>query len=210
MGGVAPRDEVMAEVNATRNRFLIAGFVLVGVFAVVFLFAVRRLVSRPLDEAGQRRRALRVERSERARRRRHKRTRRRNRPPDALDRRHRRRSRAHRFAGAQRVDGYVEGTEKIATGSGNIASRIAHAGEQPGRNRGEHGADHVDGAAERRSRVTSEHAGHARGGRGARRRTLRSNAWCRRWATSAARRKKIAEITSVIEGIAFQTNILGA
>jgi methyl-accepting chemotaxis protein len=51
IGGVVPRDEVMAEVTATRNRFLLIGFVLVAAFAAIFLVAVRRLVRRPLDDA---------------------------------------------------------------------------------------------------------------------------------------------------------------
>jgi len=53
VGGVAKRDEVMADVIATRNRFILIGFVLVALFAVVFLIAVRRLVTRPLDEAAK-------------------------------------------------------------------------------------------------------------------------------------------------------------
>ncbi|MEX3683081.1 Cache 3/Cache 2 fusion domain-containing protein, partial [Paraburkholderia sp. BR14320] len=53
VGGVAPRDEVMADVVRTRNAFLLVGLALVGLFAIVFLIAVRRLVSRPLDEAAR-------------------------------------------------------------------------------------------------------------------------------------------------------------
>ncbi|MCR1770496.1 methyl-accepting chemotaxis protein [Burkholderia glumae] len=51
VGGVAPRDEVMADVTATRDRFLLVGMALVVAFGVLFVLAVRRLVSRPLDEA---------------------------------------------------------------------------------------------------------------------------------------------------------------
>ncbi len=65
VGGVAPRDEVMAEVIATRNQFLLIGFALVGGFAVLFLIAVRRLVSRPLDEAAKASERLRGGRPER-------------------------------------------------------------------------------------------------------------------------------------------------
>ncbi len=56
VGGVAPRDEVMAEVVASRNRFLLIGFALVGVFAIVFLIGgARRLVELGLllDEAAR-------------------------------------------------------------------------------------------------------------------------------------------------------------
>jgi methyl-accepting chemotaxis protein-2 (aspartate sensor receptor) len=50
IGGVALRDEVMAEVTSIRNRFAAIALVLLAVFAAVFLVVVRRLVSRPLDE----------------------------------------------------------------------------------------------------------------------------------------------------------------
>ncbi|WP_322030171.1 Cache 3/Cache 2 fusion domain-containing protein [Paraburkholderia sp. J76] len=51
VGGVAVRDEIMAEVNATRNRFAAIGFVLVVLFAALSIYAARRLVSQPLDAA---------------------------------------------------------------------------------------------------------------------------------------------------------------
>ncbi len=53
VGGVVPRDEIMAEVNATRNRFLTIGFALVVLFAALSIYAARRMVSRPLDAAAQ-------------------------------------------------------------------------------------------------------------------------------------------------------------
>ncbi|NIE68208.1 methyl-accepting chemotaxis protein [Burkholderia sp. Ax-1719] len=51
VGGVVPRDEIMAEVNATRNRFLAIGFALVVLFAALAIYAARRMVSQPLDAA---------------------------------------------------------------------------------------------------------------------------------------------------------------
>ncbi|POR51005.1 methyl-accepting chemotaxis protein-2 (aspartate sensor receptor) [Paraburkholderia eburnea] len=51
VGGVVPRDEIMAEVNATRNRFAAIGFALVVLFAALAIFAARRMVSQPLDAA---------------------------------------------------------------------------------------------------------------------------------------------------------------
>ena len=51
VGGVVPRDEIMAEVNATRNRFAAIGFVLVALFAALSIYAARRMVSQPLDAA---------------------------------------------------------------------------------------------------------------------------------------------------------------
>jgi methyl-accepting chemotaxis protein len=53
VGGVAPRDEIMADVRATRNRFAAIGFVLVAAFALLSILAARRLVSQPLDAAAQ-------------------------------------------------------------------------------------------------------------------------------------------------------------
>ncbi|GLU34810.1 Cache 3/Cache 2 fusion domain-containing protein [Trinickia caryophylli] len=53
IGGVAMRDEVMAGINATRDRFAAIGCVLLIAFGVIFVIAVRRLVSRPLDEVAQ-------------------------------------------------------------------------------------------------------------------------------------------------------------
>ncbi|WP_321956417.1 methyl-accepting chemotaxis protein [Paraburkholderia bannensis] len=51
VGGVVPRDEIMAEVSATRNRFAAIGFALVVLFAALAIYAARRMVSQPLDAA---------------------------------------------------------------------------------------------------------------------------------------------------------------
>ncbi|WP_205987526.1 methyl-accepting chemotaxis protein [Paraburkholderia sp. Ac-20340] len=51
VGGVVPRDEIMAEVNTTRNDFAAIGFALVVLFAALSIYAARRMVSQPLDAA---------------------------------------------------------------------------------------------------------------------------------------------------------------
>jgi methyl-accepting chemotaxis protein len=50
IGGIAYRDELLAGVHATRNRFLLIGLVVIAAFVAVLLFAVARLVGRPLAE----------------------------------------------------------------------------------------------------------------------------------------------------------------
>ncbi|QIE27428.1 Cache 3/Cache 2 fusion domain protein (plasmid) [Caballeronia sp. SBC1] len=48
IGGIAYRDELLAGVRATRNRFLLIGLVVIAAFVAVLLFAVAKLVGRPL------------------------------------------------------------------------------------------------------------------------------------------------------------------
>jgi methyl-accepting chemotaxis protein-2 (aspartate sensor receptor) len=207
VGGVAPRDEVMAEVNATRNQFLLAGFVLVGVFAVVFLFAVRRLVSRPLDEAVKASErfasgdlSVRVAQGASGR-------------ADEIGRLMR--SIDGIGEGLARIVSQVrsastdmsEGTEKIATGSGNIALRIATqassleetaASMEQITSTVQQNADH---ASQANTLVTRAADAALEGGRAVERVVSTMGDISRS-------SQKIAEITSVIEGIAFQTNIL--
>ncbi|WMY11329.1 methyl-accepting chemotaxis protein [Paraburkholderia phenoliruptrix] len=207
VAGVAPRDEVMAEVNATRNHFLIAGFVLVGVFAAVFLFAVRRLVSQPLDEAVKASErfasgdlSVRVAQSA-------------SRRDDEIGRLMR--SIDGIGEGLARIVSQVrsastdmsEGTEKIATGSGNIASRIATqassleetaASMEQITSTVQQNADH---ASQANTLVTRAADAALEGGRAVERVVSTMGDISRS-------SQKIAEITSVIEGIAFQTNIL--
>ncbi|HYS62870.1 MAG TPA: Cache 3/Cache 2 fusion domain-containing protein [Paraburkholderia sp.] len=207
VGGVAPRDEVMADVTSTRNQFLLIGFALVGVFAVVFLFAVRRLVSRPLDEAAKASErfaagdlSVRVAKDGNAR-------------ADEIGRL------------MQSIDGIGEGlarivsqvrnasadmshgTEKIATGSGNIAARIATqassleetaASMEQITSTVQQNADH---AVQANTLVTRAADAALEGGRAVERVVSTMGEISRS-------SQKIAEITSVIEGIAFQTNIL--
>jgi methyl-accepting chemotaxis protein-2 (aspartate sensor receptor) len=53
IGGIAYRDELLAGVRATRNRFLLIGLVVIAAFVAVLLIAVARLVGRPLAELTQ-------------------------------------------------------------------------------------------------------------------------------------------------------------
>ncbi|MGF6838074.1 methyl-accepting chemotaxis protein [Paraburkholderia youngii] len=206
VGGVAPRDEVMADVVRTRNAFLLLGLALVGLFAIVFLIAVRRLVSRPLQEAA--RASERLAAGDLSVRVAHGRTR-----ADEIGRL------------MQAIDGIGEGlarivaqvrnasagmsagTEKIAAGSGNIAMRIATqassleetaASMEQITSTVQQNADH---ATEANTLVTQAADAALEGGRAVERVVSTMGEIGRS-------SQKIAEITTVIEGIAFQTNIL--
>ncbi|WP_345815568.1 Cache 3/Cache 2 fusion domain-containing protein [Paraburkholderia sp. PREW-6R] len=213
VGGVAPRDEVMADIISTRNWFLALGFVLVGVFAVVFLIAVRRLVSRPLDEAARASERfasgdLSVRVAQQA---------------AGSSGRHARADEIGRLM--QSIDGIGEGlarivsqvrnasadmshgTEQIAAGSGNIAARIVTqassleetaASMEQITSTVQQNADH---AAQANTLVTTAADAALEGGRAVERVVSTMGEISRS-------SQKIAEITSVIEGIAFQTNIL--
>ncbi|WP_144138803.1 methyl-accepting chemotaxis protein [Paraburkholderia sp. BCC1884] len=207
VGGVAPRNEVMADVYSARNAFLVLGLVLVGLFAIVFLMVVRRLVSRPLDEAAKASErfasgdlSVRVARDGKLR-------------ADEIGRLMK--SIDGIGEGLARIVSQVRhassdmslGTEKIATGSGNIAARIATQ------------ASSLEETAASMEQITStvqqnaDHAGQANtlvtraadaaieGGRAVDRVVSTMGEISRS-------SQKIAEITTVIEGIAFQTNIL--
>jgi methyl-accepting chemotaxis protein len=206
VGGVAPRDEVMADVVRTRNEFLLLGLALVGLFAIVFLVAVRRLVSRPLDEAARASERLAA--------------------GDLSVRVAHGRARADEIGRLmQAIDGIGEGlarivaqvrnasagmsagTEKIATGSGNIAMRIATqassleetaASMEQITSTVQQNADH---ATEANTLVTQAADAALEGGRAVERVVSTMSEIGRS-------SQKIAEITTVIEGIAFQTNIL--
>ena len=207
VGGVAPRDEVMADVITTRDEFLLIGFALVGAFAIVFLIAVRRLVSRPLDEAAKASErfasgdlSVRVFKGANAR-------------ADEIGRLMQ--SIDGIGEGLARIVSQVrnastdmsEGTEKIATGSGNIAARIATqassleetaASMEQITSTVQQNADH---AAQANTLVTNAADAALEGGRAVERVVSTMGEISRS-------SQKIAEITSVIEGIAFQTNIL--
>ncbi|MFL9920807.1 Cache 3/Cache 2 fusion domain-containing protein [Paraburkholderia fungorum] len=207
VGGIAPRDEVMADVITTRNEFLLIGFALVGAFAIVFLIAVRRLVSRPLDEAAKASErfasgdlSVRVANGANAR-------------GDEIGRLMQ--SIDGIGEGLARIVSQVrnasadmsEGTEKIATGSGNIAARIATqassleetaASMEQITSTVQQNADH---AAQANTLVTNAADAALEGGRAVERVVSTMGEISRS-------SQKIAEITSVIEGIAFQTNIL--
>ncbi|MFL9857461.1 Cache 3/Cache 2 fusion domain-containing protein [Paraburkholderia madseniana] len=210
VGGVAPRDEVMADVVATRDEFLLIGFALVGVFAIVFLIAVRRLVSRPLDEAAKASErfasgdlSVRVGKGVKGANARADEIGRLMQSIDGIG------------EGLARIVSQVrnastdmsEGTEKIVTGSGNIAARIATqassleetaASMEQITSTVQQNADH---AAQANTLVTNAADAAVEGGRAVERVVSTMGEISRS-------SQKIAEITSVIEGIAFQTNIL--
>ena len=207
VGGIAPRDEVMAEVTATRNRFLLIGLALVVAFAVVFLIAVRRLVSRPIEEVAKASERLAAgDLSVRL-----------------VDGNNARADEIGRLMLA--IDGIGEGlarivvqvrnassdmtqgTVKIASDSGDIASRIAvqassleetAASMEQMTSNVQQNADH---AAQANTLVTSASEAAMEGGRAVERVVSTMGDITRS-------SQKISDITSVIEGIAFQTNIL--
>ncbi|NVH72442.1 HAMP domain-containing protein [Paraburkholderia sp. JPY432] len=206
VGGVAPRDEVMADVVRTRNAFLLLGLALVGLFAIVFLIAVRRLVSRPLEEAA--RASERLAAGDLSVRVAHGRTRadeigRLMKAIDGIGEGLARIVAQVRNASA----GMSAGTEKIAAGSGNIAMRIATqassleetaASMEQITSTVQQNADH---ATEANTLVTQAADAAIEGGRAVERVVSTMGEIGRS-------SQKIAEITTVIEGIAFQTNIL--
>ncbi|WP_042268222.1 methyl-accepting chemotaxis protein [Paraburkholderia heleia] len=221
VGGVAVRDEIMADVNATRDRFAAIGLVLVALFAALSIYAARRLVSRPLDAAalaaGQLAAGdLTVRIGNRSR--------------NGIgngDAAH-----AQDTAGADEIgrltraiDGIgvglaqivaqvrsataqmSEDTSRIAQGSGEIASRIASqassleetaASMEELTSTVQQNADHATRA---NTVVTSAAQAALDGGRAVSRVVETMNDISRA-------SQKIAEITGVIDGIAFQTNIL--
>ncbi|MBR8330432.1 methyl-accepting chemotaxis protein [Burkholderia ambifaria] len=211
VGGIALDDELLATMRATRNRFLMIGAVLVAAFATLFVIVVRRVVSRPLEAAARA--------SERY-------------AAGDLSVRIRDGAAAHGSAGndeigrlVQAVDGIgdglarivaqvrnssadiAHGTVGIAAGSGDIAARIATQ------------ASSVEQTAASMEQITAavqqsaEHAAQAN--------ALVADASAAATNGDAAVQRvvatmddigratrRIAEITSAIEGIAFQTNIL--
>ncbi|WP_250455719.1 methyl-accepting chemotaxis protein [Caballeronia sp. ATUFL_M2_KS44] len=50
IGGIAYRDELLASVHASRNRFLLLGLAVIVALVGVLLLAVKRLIGRPIDE----------------------------------------------------------------------------------------------------------------------------------------------------------------
>ncbi|WP_118178460.1 methyl-accepting chemotaxis protein [Paraburkholderia phosphatilytica] len=207
VGGIAPRDEVMADVNATRDRFLLIGLALVAAFGALFLFAVRRLVSRPLEEAAKASERLaagdlsvRIADGGRAK-------------DDEIGRL------------IRAIDGIGDGiarivaqvrdgaagmsarTGQIASGSEDIAARIATQASNLERTAASmeqitsNVQQNADNASQANLLVSGASEAALEGGRAVGRVVSTMDEIDR-----AAR--KIADITSVIEGIAFQTNIL--
>jgi methyl-accepting chemotaxis protein len=204
IGGVVPRDEVMAEVAATRNRFLLIGLVLVAGFMAIFLVAVRRLVSRPLDDAvtasecfasGDLSVRVGDGRDDEI-----------GRLMNAIDGIGEGLARIVTQVRGASAD-MTKGTAKIAAGSGNIAARIATqassleetaASMEQITSTVQQNADH---AVEANTLVSSASEAALEGGRAVERVVSTMGDISRS-------SQKITDITSVIEGIAFQTNIL--
>ena len=227
VGGVAVRDEIMAEVNATRDRFAAIGLALVALFAALSIYAARRLVSRPLDAAAQAAGQLaagdltvRIGNN------------RGNYSGNYSGNNGGNAAGAQGTAGADEIgrltraiDGIgvglaqivaqvrsataqmSEDTSRIAQGSGEIASRIASqassleetaASMEELTSTVQQNADH---AARANSVVSSAADAALDGGRAVSRVVETMNDISRS-------SQKIAEITGVIDGIAFQTNIL--
>ncbi|WP_186196655.1 methyl-accepting chemotaxis protein [Burkholderia gladioli] len=207
VAGIAPRDEVMADVTAARDRFLLVGLALVLVFGVLFVLAVRRLVSGPLEAAARASERLAAgDLSVRI--------------ADGAPPRHDEIGRLIRAIdgigdGLARIVAQVrEGaagmsarTSEIAGGSGDIAARIAAQ------------AGNLERTAASMEELTSnvqQNADHAAQANqlvaGAAEAALDGGQAVGRVVSTmddiGRSARRIADITSVIESIAFQTNIL--
>lgn len=206
IGGVALRDEVMAEVTSIRNRFAAIALALLAVFAAVFLFVVRRLVSRPLDEVAAAAGELAA--------------------GDLTVRLGQSRAAGDDEIGrlVLAIDGVGEGlarivaqvreasaqvtggTTRLSASSGEHCGAHRDASCERGANGREHGGTHFDRAAKRGACGAGERRGQRRGGC----RTARGLQWSRRKCVralaqrSAAAAKEIAgviaESTSTIQG----------
>ncbi|WP_321785432.1 Cache 3/Cache 2 fusion domain-containing protein [Burkholderia pyrrocinia] len=211
VGGVAVDDELLAGMRTIRDRFLMIAAVLVAAFAALFVVVVRRVVSRPLDAAARA--------SERY-------------AAGDLSVRIRDGETARNAAGndeigrlVQAVDGIGDGLARIvaqvrsgsadiahgmvgiAAGSGDIAARIATQASS---------VEQTAASMEQITAAVQQNAEHA-----AQANALVANASAAATDGDAAVQRvvatmdeigratrRIAEITSAIEGIAFQTNIL--
>jgi methyl-accepting chemotaxis protein-2 (aspartate sensor receptor) len=211
VGGIALDDELLAGMRTIRNRFLMIAAVLVAAFAALFVMVVRRVVSRPLDAAARA--------SERY-------------AAGDLSIRIRDGAAARGAAGndeigrlVQAVDGIgdglarivaqvrgsasdiARGTVGIAAGSGDIAARIATQ------------ASSVEQTAASMEQITAAVQQNAEHAAQANALVADASAAATDGDTAVQRvvatmddigraTRRIAEITSTIEGIAFQTNIL--
>ncbi|AHI66890.1 methyl-accepting chemotaxis protein [Burkholderia thailandensis] len=221
VGGIAIDDEVMADMRATRNRFAAIGCAFVLAFAALFVAVVKRVVSRPLDaaaHASERFAAgdLSVRIAARSAHGMH---------DDAAQPRERR-GRGDEIGRLVRaVDGIgdglarivaqvrrgaadiAHGTVTIAAGSSDMAARIATQASS---------VEQTAASMEQITAAVQQNADHA-----AQANALATGASSAATTGGAAVQRvvatmgdiqgvarKIAEITGVIEGIAFQTNIL--
>jgi methyl-accepting chemotaxis protein len=204
IGGIAYRDELLADVHASRNRFLLLGLVVVAALIGVLLFAVSKLVSRPLDDitrASERIAAgdltVRIDST------REDDVGRLMRAIDGVARGLAQIVAQVRSASADMNDG----TARIASGSTDIASRIATQAasvEETAASMEEITSTVQQNAANtaRAGKLVASASDAARAGGDAVSRVVVT------MGEIDASARRIADITATIEGIAFQTNIL--
>jgi methyl-accepting chemotaxis protein len=204
IGGIAYRDELLADVNASRNRFLMLGLAVVIALVAVLMFAVKRLIGRPLEEvtrASERIAAgdltVRIDTAR----------------EDDIGRLMRAndgiaRGLAEIVAQVRSASSDMnDGTARIASGSSNIASRIATQ------------AASVEETAASMEEITSTVQQNAANTAQAGTLVASASDAARAGGEAVSRvvttmgeidasARRIADITAAIEGIAFQTNIL--
>ncbi|MEA3123497.1 MAG: methyl-accepting chemotaxis protein [Caballeronia sp.] len=204
IGGIAYRDELLADVHATRNRFLLIGLIVIAAFVAVLLFAVARLVGRPLAELTQA--SERIAAGDLSVRLATKREDDIGRLMTAID---------GIATGLARIVTQVrsasadmsDGTGRIAAGSSDISLRIATQ------------ASSLEETAASMEQITSTVQQNAANTAQADQLVASASEAARAGGDAVGRvvatmgeidasARKISDITSVIEGIAFQTNIL--
>ncbi|MDR5856069.1 Cache 3/Cache 2 fusion domain-containing protein [Caballeronia sp. LZ062] len=204
IGGVAYRDELLAGIRASRNRFLIFGLVVIAALVAALLYAVARLVGRPIDEATRASERIAAGdltvRIDTARQ-------------DDIGRLMRAIDGVSQ--GLAGIVGQVrsasadmsDGTARIASGSSDIASRIATQ------------ASSIEETAASMEQITSTVQQNAANTEEAGTLVSSASDAARAGGLAVARvvetmseidesARRIADIASTIEGIAFQTNIL--
>ncbi|VXB06445.1 Methyl-accepting chemotaxis sensory transducer [Burkholderia sp. 8Y] len=204
IGGIAYRDELLAGIHASRNRFLMLGLVVIAALVGALLYAVAKLVGHPIDEVT--RAAERIAagdltvRIDTAR-------------EDDIGRLMRAIDGVSQ--GLAGIVGQVrsasadmtDGTARIASGSSDIASRIATQ------------ASSVEETAASMEQITSTVQQNAANTQQAGTLVSSASDAARAGGEAVARvvetmseidasARRIADITATIEGIAFQTNIL--
>jgi methyl-accepting chemotaxis protein-2 (aspartate sensor receptor) len=204
IGGIAYRDELLADVNQSRNAFLALGLIVVALLIGVLLYAVAKLVGRPIDEvtrASERIAAgdltVRIDSAR----------------EDDIGRLMRSidgmaRGLAGIVAQVRSASADMnEGTARIAAGSGDIATRIATQAasvEETAASMEEITSTVQQNAANtaQAGELVASAADAARAGGDAVGRVVQT------MGDIDASARRIADITATIESIAFQTNIL--
>ncbi|WP_213776156.1 methyl-accepting chemotaxis protein [Caballeronia sp. dw_276] len=204
IGGIAYRDELLADMRAMRHRFLLLGLLVIAGFVAVLLFAVRKLVTQPLEAlthaseqiaAGDLSVRLATTREDDV-----------GRLMTAID---------GIATGLARIVTQVrsasadmsDGTGRIAAGSSDISQRIATQ------------ASSLEETAASMEQITSTVQQNAANTAQADQLVASASDAARAGGEAVSRvvttmseidasARKISDITSVIEGIAFQTNIL--